>query len=104
MKHRLGSMQNADGSCYFEQGLNKVLVTVNGPIDATHRIDGDDGAVAVHILHAAFSGMERKVQPIQSHPRSIVMVIVRATPPSPLCFIELTISSPLPLNARPLPP
>ena len=31
IRHKLGVSQNADGSCYFEQGLNKVLVLVHGP-------------------------------------------------------------------------
>jgi exosome complex component RRP41 len=64
LKHKLGSMRNVDGSCYLEQGLNKVLVTVLGPVEQT-RQDGrhaDKGTVTVTIAHAAFSGTERKAR------------------------------------------
>lgn len=30
-KHRIGLVPSSDGSAYMEQGLNKILVLINGP-------------------------------------------------------------------------
>ncbi len=37
MRHNLGIIESADGSAYFEQGLNKVLVIVHGPHEPKNR-------------------------------------------------------------------
>ena len=37
MQHRIGLLSYADGSAYLEQGLNKVLVIVNGPQEPRKR-------------------------------------------------------------------
>jgi exosome complex component RRP41 len=67
IRHKLGSMKTADGSCYFEQGLNKVLVTINGPqeiykqsYNAEDASQQDKGSVKVTYSNAAFSGLEYK--------------------------------------------
>jgi len=64
MKHKLGSIRNVDGSCYLEQGLNKVLVTVLGPVEQTRQEDrgADRGTVTVSVSEAAFSGMDHKTR------------------------------------------
>ena len=53
-----------DGSAYFEQGLNKVLVTVHGPDEPSQgarglRQDGL-GSIRCRIVNAPFSGLEHK--------------------------------------------
>jgi polyribonucleotide nucleotidyltransferase len=42
LKHKIGVMPSADGSAYFEHGLNKVLVIVNGPQEMRKRSDTND--------------------------------------------------------------
>lgn len=37
LQHRIGVVPNADGSAYMEQGLNKVLVIVQGPHEPRKR-------------------------------------------------------------------
>lgn len=56
---------SADGSCYCEHGLNKVLVLVYGPQEAGRRGGGEtqineQGSISCQVLHAPFSGTERK--------------------------------------------
>jgi hypothetical protein len=45
LKHKIGVMPSADGSAYFEHGLNKVLVIVNGPQEMRKRSDTNDEKV-----------------------------------------------------------
>jgi hypothetical protein len=37
IKYKIGVELQADGSAYFEQGLNKVLVMIHGPQEMRHR-------------------------------------------------------------------
>ena len=61
LRHKLNVLPSADGSCYFEQGLNKVLVVVHGPHEPFRRDHGSViGKVSVRVLAAPFSGTERK--------------------------------------------
>lgn len=43
LQHRLGVVHSADGSAYFEQGLNKVLVTIHGPQEPKKRLSDASG-------------------------------------------------------------
>jgi len=64
IKHKIGVVTSGvDGSSYLEQGLNKVLVTVNGPQEPLRR--GADssqnmGEIKVNILASSSSGAEHK--------------------------------------------
>ena len=64
LKHNMGVGPYGDGSCYFEQGLNKVLIVVNGPreISKNSQDHNDKGLITVNISNAAFSGIERKTR------------------------------------------
>ena len=59
------SSSNADGTVYYENGLNKILVAVHGPHEqpikrkATNDIQ-DKGSIEVSLHNAPFSGIERK--------------------------------------------
>jgi len=61
---RVGVVNNADGSVYYEHGLNKVLVSVHGPQEPIRRkgndISLDKGNIDVVLHNAPFSGTERK--------------------------------------------
>ena len=51
----------ADGSCYCEHGLNKVLVLVHGPQEVSRRDLAEETAIiSCQIVNAPFSGSERK--------------------------------------------
>lgn len=57
------SSSGADGSCYLEQGLNKVVALVHGPCEPPAqgtRPMGDKGSVSVSIIHSPFSGIDHK--------------------------------------------
>lgn len=59
--HQYGVSPEADGSVYFEQGLNKIMVCVHGPQEPTKRPDDETKAqVEVLIANAPFSGAEWK--------------------------------------------
>lgn len=64
IKHKIGVVTSGvDGSSYLEQGLNKVLVTVNGPQEPLRR--GADssqnmGEIKVNIIASSSSGAEHK--------------------------------------------
>ncbi len=63
MRCKLGLHGKSEGSCYLAHGLNKVLVTVNGPIEANHYRDSasqEKGTISCHIVVASFAGSERK--------------------------------------------
>ena len=59
---RLGVDASADGSCYYEQGLTKVIARVHGPSQAKKRADLATGkcAVLVDFVTASFSTVDRK--------------------------------------------
>mmetsp|Transcript_1919 Transcript_1919/g.2006 ORF Transcript_1919/g.2006 Transcript_1919/m.2006 type:complete len:109 (-) Transcript_1919:559-885(-) len=63
IKYKIGLNPSADGSTYFEQGLNKILVVVNGPQEPSRR-SGDNtsalGSIKCNLMAAPFSGTERK--------------------------------------------
>ena len=62
IKLKIGVSNTADGSCYFEQGLNKVLAVIHGPIEQQRR--GDDsnekGSLIIRLINAPFSGSDRR--------------------------------------------
>ena len=62
IRHKIGLFSEADGSAYLEQGLNKVLILVNGPQEPRKSSDQNTemGTVSVHLAIAAFSGVEWK--------------------------------------------
>ncbi len=61
LRCKLGLQSRAEGSVYLAHGLNKVLVTVNGPMEPQHRdMASDRGYISCQIIMAAFSGSERK--------------------------------------------
>ena len=61
LRHQYGVSPEADGSVYFEQGLNKIMACVHGPQEPTKRPDDDAKAqVEVLIATAPFSGSEWK--------------------------------------------
>ena len=73
VKFRYNVVPLADGSVYYEQGLNKVLVMVHGPQegggggggggDGLSRSDREErGVLTVSVETAAFSGTERKTR------------------------------------------
>jgi exosome complex component RRP41 len=59
---KIGVANAADGSSYFEQGLNKVLAIVHGPHELQRR--GDDsnekGSLSCRLINAPFSAGERR--------------------------------------------
>eukprot|EP01038_Epipyxis_sp_PR26KG_P014564 gene14564-19553_t len=68
LKHRLGpiSMTVADGSAYFEQGLNKILVAVHGPHEPKRRGNlagsNDKCVISCRYCNTPFSGIDRKLR------------------------------------------
>lgn len=69
LHHKIGVVSGtaADGSVYFEQGLNKVLVMVHGPQEPLNRSGVGGGGELVdkcnidcRIINAPTSGLERK--------------------------------------------
>ena len=61
--HKLGVTQHADGSVYYEQGLNKILASVHGPQEPERRqaVGSDDkGTISVQVINAPFSGTDWK--------------------------------------------
>ena len=38
IRHKIGLISSADGSAYIEQGLNKVLVIICGPMEQARRL------------------------------------------------------------------
>ena len=64
IKLKVGVVNNADGSVYYEQGLNKVLITVHGPQEPIRKkgndISIDKGSIEVNLHNAPYSGVERK--------------------------------------------
>jgi exosome complex component RRP41 len=64
IKLKVGVVDNADGSVYYEQGLNKVLITVHGPQEPIRKkgneILTDKGSIEVNLHDAPYSGVERK--------------------------------------------
>jgi len=66
---RFNPITNADGSVYYEQGLNKILVIVHGPQEQGNANSSgnenssvltESGKLVVNVENASFSGTERK--------------------------------------------
>jgi len=59
-------VSSADGSVYYENGLNKILVAIHGPHEQPIKRKGnndiliDKGTIEVSLNNAPFSGIERK--------------------------------------------
>mmetsp|Transcript_1920 Transcript_1920/g.2008 ORF Transcript_1920/g.2008 Transcript_1920/m.2008 type:complete len:92 (-) Transcript_1920:679-954(-) len=49
IKYKIGLNPSADGSTYFEQGLNKILVVVNGPQEPSRRSGDNTSALVLSI-------------------------------------------------------
>ena len=81
VKLKLGVANAADGSCYFEQGLNKVLAIIHGPLELQRR--GDDsnekGSLIVRLINAPFSGSDRRKRKAGERKTVEMEVIVRQT-------------------------
>jgi exosome complex component RRP41 len=62
VKLRAGVTRGADGSCYYEQGLNKIIAIVHGPQEPPRRADvsHEKGILNVRMVMAPFSGTERR--------------------------------------------
>jgi len=64
--HKLGVTQKADGSVYYEQGLNKVIASVHGPQEPERRPPAggagaqDRGTISVQVINAPFAGTDWK--------------------------------------------
>lgn len=48
LQSKIGLIQHADGSCYLEQGLNKVLALVQGPHEPSKKLDNAGEKVRRH--------------------------------------------------------
>ena len=71
---RLGVTPMADGSVYYEQGLNKILVNAHGPQEPVRRADDQErGAINVQIVNASFSGTDWKKRRAGGDKRSAEM-------------------------------
>jgi exosome complex component RRP41 len=68
---------NADGSAYLEQGLNKVLVHVHGPHEPTRRQDTDDLKISCHLVNAPFSATERRKRRVGDRKSAEIEQIVK---------------------------
>lgn len=62
IRYNFGVEESADGSVYYEQGLNKVLVCVHGPQEPLRRSDASTevGSIVCRYINAPFSGFEHK--------------------------------------------
>ena len=61
LRMKFNATPDADGSVYFEQGLNKILVNVHGPREPPRRPDDDSkGILTVAVVNAPFSGSDWK--------------------------------------------
>ena len=60
MRHKISLIPTADGSAYLEQGLNKVVVIINGPQEPRKSLEqpNDVGSISIHLAMAAFSGTD----------------------------------------------
>ena len=98
MRHSFGVNPEADGSVFYEQGLNKLIVNVHGPHEPTHRVLQDEATeVVVRISQAPFAGTEwkkkrvgdRKIMEIEAKIKEILEAVidVRLYPQS-----EITVS------------
>jgi len=80
LRHKIGLFTEADGSAYLEQGLNKVLILVNGPQEPRKSENPTDiGAISVHLAIAAFSGMEWKRRRVNDKKSVELETIIRQT-------------------------
>jgi len=64
IKCSLGTLQNTDGSAYYEQGNTKILVTIYGPREITSnkaKTAEPHCTLNVEIMQAPFSTIERKL-------------------------------------------
>jgi exosome complex component RRP41 len=82
LNFKVGVMKSADGSAYFEQGLNKVLVIVNGPQEPLRRT-GDQsntlGSLNCKLINAPFSGTDRKKKRSGDRKTQEMETIIRQT-------------------------
>ena len=61
LRHSFGVNPEADGSVFYEQGLNKLIVNVHGPHEPTRRVLQSEAVeVAVRVSQAPFAGTEWK--------------------------------------------
>ena len=81
IKLKIGVSSSSDGSCYFEQGLNKILVVVQGPHEPIRRGEstGDKGLLNCRLVMAPFSGTDRKKRRIGDRKIVEIEAIVRQT-------------------------
>lgn len=80
IRHRMGVTPYADGSVYYEQGLNKILVNIHGPQEPVRRPDDqDNGTINVQLLNAPFCGTEWKKRRTGDKKNAEVETAVRNT-------------------------
>ena len=85
LRHQYGVSPGADGSLYFEQGLNKMMACIHGPLEPVKRPEDETKAeVEVLIANAPFSGSEwkkrratdRRTQEMQSSIEEILSSVI----------------------------
>ena len=81
IKLKIGVASSADGSCYFEQGLNKVLVLVHGPVELQRRADdsNEKGSLKCRLINAPFSGSDRRKRRVGDRKTVEIELTVRQT-------------------------
>jgi len=85
VKFKFGVVPLADGSVYYEQGLNKVVVMIHGPQDSSGGSGGGDagvddrGILKVHIENSPFSGTERKTRRIGDRRTAEMETVLKQT-------------------------
>jgi exosome complex component RRP41 len=85
VKFKFGVVPLADGSVYYEQGLNKVVVMIHGPQDSSGGSGSGDaglddrGILKVHIENSPFSGTERKTRRIGDRRTAEMETVLKQT-------------------------
>ncbi len=100
LKCKLGLHSKSEGSVYLAHGLNKVLVTVIGPIEAHHRDSAsqDKGSITCQISVASFAGSERKKKKSNSDRRTQEMQNFISSMFSEVVMLELYARSEIRIN------
>jgi exosome complex component RRP41 len=72
LRCKLGLQGKCEGSVMLSHGLNKVLCTVNGPVEGGFRdaASSDKGTIVCQIAIASFAGTERKKKRSQADRRT----------------------------------
>lgn len=81
IRHKISVFPSADGSSYFESGLNKVMVIVTGPMEPRRQNDqmSDKGFISIHLATAPFSGNDHRKRRLNDKRSIEVESILRQT-------------------------